>query len=271
MSQYVLEDQQEFDRLERQSKTQAYNFKKELSEFSPKKTGHLLDAGCGSGIVTRYLAERFPKASVIGCDASTDRINQAKPLGKLFKNCQFQVENLRALSFADQSLDGIVCRFVLEHLNGEQQREVIREFFRCLKPGGKLCLIDIEGYLYNVYPQTPLMSELFHVLDQANSVDLKIGKKLPNLVNAQGFSHLQWKIETHDFQGEAKQVESQLIRERFDQTLPALTQLLGSLEKAKKFTDEYLTVLNRPDAVLFYNKFIVQAEKPKLKSLKLVR
>ena len=37
----------------------------------------ILDAGCGSGVVSRYLATHFPTSRVIACDFSALRIAQA--------------------------------------------------------------------------------------------------------------------------------------------------------------------------------------------------
>ncbi len=46
------------------------------------------------------------------------------------------ISSLRALCFRDESFDAVLCTQVLEHL--EWPRESVAEFFRVLKPGGRL-------------------------------------------------------------------------------------------------------------------------------------
>ena len=46
------------------------------------------------------------------------------------------ISSLHALCFRDESFDAVLCTQVLEHL--EWPRESVAEFFRVLKPGGKL-------------------------------------------------------------------------------------------------------------------------------------
>ena len=129
MSNYVLENTKEFERLEKQSQNEAYDYRAELRGFTPKETGRILDAGCGSGVVARYLAQLYPNASISGCDASIDRVTQATILAQDIPNLKFRVENLNQMTSQNSSYDAIVCRYVLEHLPEEACATTLQEFY----------------------------------------------------------------------------------------------------------------------------------------------
>ena len=270
MKRYVLENVKEFERLEKQSQHQTYNYQLELSRFLPKETGTILDAGCGSGVVSRYLANLYPAAQVVGCDFSEQRVAQATNFIHSVKkdqtsNLKFIAQNLTQLTFDSSSFDGVVCRYVLEHMSNEDASRALKEYYRCMRPNGKLCVIDIDGLIYNLYPKTPLLESSFNAIKNITGLDLNIGRKLPSLVEDAGFSNTKWEIETLQFQGESLESEIQLIRERFDQAMPAMIAAIGSELKTKQFVEEYFECLKMPGAVLFYNKFMITAEKSVLK------
>ena len=265
MNKYVLENSCEFDRLETQSRVAAYDFVKELSFFKPKETGNILDAGCGSGIVSRHLAERYPHSKILGCDFSDDRVRTAIEKGAQIPNLRFQTENLLRLSFDNNHFDGIVCRYVLEHFNENDRTKVLLELFRSTKPNGILNAIDVDGLLYNLFPQTDLVSGVLAKLSLERPIDTFVGRKLPRLVQLAGFTNIHYKIETHTFQGETLKVEFNQLKSRFSQLMPFLKTFIGAEKIAETFVAEYLNCLKLPGAVLFYNMFSVVGTKPNLK------
>jgi 2-polyprenyl-3-methyl-5-hydroxy-6-metoxy-1,4-benzoquinol methylase len=104
-----------------------------------------LDAGCGTGTLTRFLAEKG--CSIIGVDAAPQMIEMARertqhhPQRELM---QFEVAGrdsvgtIERLSNATASLDGILCSSVLEYMPDAEQ--LVGEFARVLKPGGMLLI-----------------------------------------------------------------------------------------------------------------------------------
>jgi 2-polyprenyl-6-hydroxyphenyl methylase/3-demethylubiquinone-9 3-methyltransferase len=99
-----------------------------------------LDAGCGTGVLARALAERG--CSVIGVDASPGMIEVAKSSlsarGHVSSgNPVFEViETIERLDFEGADFDGVVCSSVLEYVN--EPDKAIGQFHRILKPGGVL-------------------------------------------------------------------------------------------------------------------------------------
>ena len=75
----------------------------------------VLDAGCGEGFVTRYLAQQNPALRLTGMDLSKEAIAYAQDhFGHL---AHFRTGSLYKLPFSDNSFDLVVCSEVLEHLD----------------------------------------------------------------------------------------------------------------------------------------------------------
>jgi SAM-dependent methyltransferase len=99
------------------------------------------DAGCGPcGDVTGFLFGIG--LNVIGVDISPRCIalaREEKP------DIRFEVINLRSLAFADASIDGIVAYYALHYEPAAVLTGVVREFFRVLRPGGKVLVVVKQG------------------------------------------------------------------------------------------------------------------------------
>ena len=98
----------------------------------------LLDAGCGRYL--RFCHEFSSIADVVGVDleSSFDTDNRHKP---------FAVRgDIGALPFPTAHFDMVISRSVVEHL--EDPPHVFREFFRVLRPGGKVIIITPNKYDY---------------------------------------------------------------------------------------------------------------------------
>jgi len=258
---YVLEHAGEFDRLERQSALPSYDYLVELQGLDVEDGAHILDAGCGSGVVSRYLANTFPNAEVTACDMTASLLHEARQQAHGIGNLRFFEQNLKSLSFDDASFDLIVCRFVLHHQSAEGRELILSELVRVLKPGGRIIVIDIDGVVLNLYPQTAKVSEGLNKIAAAQEIDLFAGRKIPHLFFKAGLTSISWKVQTVDFQGETKQSELQIMRERFTNAAEFLQRVIGDAEALDAFKKEYLECLERDDSVGFFNKFIVSAVK----------
>lgn len=88
----------------------------------------VLDLGCGTGFVARYLTERG--AEVVGVDASRASLLRARARGftRVYEACG------ETLPFEGGQFDAVVCLDVLEHIDDDLR--VIREAYRVLQPEG---------------------------------------------------------------------------------------------------------------------------------------
>jgi 2-polyprenyl-6-hydroxyphenyl methylase/3-demethylubiquinone-9 3-methyltransferase len=97
-----------------------------------------VDAGCGTGTLSRWLAERG--CAVLGVDAAPKMIDSAATLANSRTGpgtLRFQqVETIARLTLDSHSADGILCSSVLEYVTDPEA--CLAEFARVLRPRGIL-------------------------------------------------------------------------------------------------------------------------------------
>lgn len=107
-----------------------------LKNFNFKKA---LDAGCGPGLFTFFVAEKFPESQIVGYDISHEDIEKCEKEKheKKINNVTFHRTSLLELS-DEEEYDFIYSIDVLEHIKGN--KKVIKNIYNALKPGGTLYL-----------------------------------------------------------------------------------------------------------------------------------
>lgn len=120
-----------------------------ISKLLPDTAKEILDAGCGRGVISRYLARRYSRARVtaIDSDSHMQEINEriAKRSGLL--NCAFEVADLNEYQKRN-TFDLIVSVDNLEHI--EDDVSVLMKLYDSLVPGGSL-VIHVPHY-YRRWP-----------------------------------------------------------------------------------------------------------------------
>ena len=96
----------------------------------------ILDAGIGTGIMSKYIIEKSPDARMYGLDSSPDMI---KYIGD--ERIVARVGDLKNMPFIDNLFDIVILRSVLHHCVGYTSN-VVEEARRVLKPGGKIIVCE---------------------------------------------------------------------------------------------------------------------------------
>ena len=91
----------------------------------------VLDAGCGAGRMSRYLADR--SLSVQGVDLSPGMVSMAR---RDHPDLGFSVASLTALPFPDDYFAGVLLWYSTIHTPFDGQRGIYEEVARILRPGG---------------------------------------------------------------------------------------------------------------------------------------
>ena len=107
----------------------------------------VLEIGCGSGAVTRALAERIaPDGKVIALDACAPLLPIARGLASeagLGNFIEFRHGDCRDLPFSDASFDVTLAVTTLSHVPNAER--ALREMVRVTRPGGRIGIFDMDG------------------------------------------------------------------------------------------------------------------------------
>lgn len=117
-----------------------------------KKSDLLLEAGCGTGRMTRQLSPTVRELVAMDFSFESLRVNRCKLQAAGITNVHLIQGDLCRLPFADSAFDRIVSCQVLEHVPGPEARAAaVTGLGRVLQPGGTLAL---SAYKHSLLTRT---------------------------------------------------------------------------------------------------------------------
>ena len=152
----------------------------------------VLDAGCGFGALSFDIAI-MKNARVVGVDISDSSLELASRINEELARIlpvspvEFISGDIYNMSLPADSFDFVIARFLFQHLDAPGK--ALAEMIRTVKPGGYVCLIDIDDQLEIQYPDLEEDVEglyrSFRLLQKLENGDRMVGRKLTNyLYNA---------------------------------------------------------------------------------------
>ncbi len=133
---------------------------KQFAFMGLKPNMKVLDAGCGSGAVTRLIARRVFPGEVVGLDIDPMFIEEAKrhAESESIDNIRFEIGNIEDLNYDDSYFDLSYCRFVLMHLN--DPLKAVSELKRVTKKGGSVAAAEPDDGSVVFFPTLPKFEDL---------------------------------------------------------------------------------------------------------------
>jgi ubiquinone/menaquinone biosynthesis C-methylase UbiE len=117
-----------------------------ISLLELKEDDRILDLGCGTGVLTRMIADRLnPEKGGLsmGIDAAAGMIGIARKKREA-PACRFEIAAAEDLPFEDASFDSIVSSLFFHHVPLDLKKKALSEAFRVIRPGGKLIIADMH-------------------------------------------------------------------------------------------------------------------------------
>jgi ubiquinone/menaquinone biosynthesis C-methylase UbiE len=111
-----------------------------LAEVPFPQDAQVLEVGCGTGVLTRRLAQWPGVRSVVGVDPAQSLLAQARKAAAGLPNVSFREADGRSLPFEDRAFDTVVFDSTLSHVPGPER--ALAEAFRVLRPGGHVAAFD---------------------------------------------------------------------------------------------------------------------------------
>lgn len=153
----------------------------------------ILDLGCGTGEITRRLADRYPQATITGVDILEGNLAIARATSTQYAGrVRYETGDAFALAHADAAFDLVVCRHLSQAV--PDFGRVLDEIGRVLRPDGWLHLLS-EDYAMLRMPRGARDPDRFWVhlaLPYLESIgcDGRIGRHTPPLLEARGYARI---------------------------------------------------------------------------------
>ena len=193
------EAENEISRLESQARVRWPQEVVVLRNAGLKVGTRIADIGCGSGIITEYLANEVGASGlVVGIENNEKLFNLAKTRNAKFKQVQIINNDAgRLVEIEDNNFDFVYARFILQHL--PDPNKLLTEANRILKPGGKLIVMDADDSLFHITPYHKEMSEFLSEVSKGQAKyggDRNIGHKIPCMLFDARYSNINTSVYT---------------------------------------------------------------------------
>ena len=150
-----------------------------IKKYIPKE-GHILDLGCGFGILSNLLAIESDKRIVHGVDISKKRIYEAKKTINNRNNINFDCDSL--IGGCHSAIDlkqynSIIMSDFMHHLDIKEQKDILKLIYENISDNTQLFILDVNKN----------KSIKYHL---ANTADLLLNRKKSNFRSTTDWSRL---------------------------------------------------------------------------------
>jgi len=200
----------------------------------------VIDVGAGCGVSTADIARLVaPGGRVFAVDPSAALLDQARAFTHdqgVGHQVDIRVSDGRALPFG-AAFDAAVCHWVLLHV--DEPERVVAEMKRVTRRGGRVLSVEIDLETAMVHPgEREVTRRILHFACDRH-IDAWIGRRLPGIFGAAGFSEVVVHPLLMVDQGSEDRVWLEWLIERADSALEAAvitrddhTAWTGRLEQA---------------------------------------
>ena len=166
-----------------------------LDSISPHMT--ILDVGCGPGTITADFAALVPGGHVVGLEHAPEVLDQARntAVERGLKNVKFEVGDVHALEYPNDTFDIVHAHQVLQHLSDPIR--ALREMCRVVKPSGIVAARDTDFSSMAWYPDVSGMNEwrdLYIRVARSNGGEPNAGRQLHAWARKAGFDRDRMKV-----------------------------------------------------------------------------
>jgi ubiquinone/menaquinone biosynthesis C-methylase UbiE len=226
----------------------------------------ILDLGCGSGEITRRLAQRYPQAQLLGIDILESNLVPARVLNAPFgERVRFVQGDAFALDLGDASFDLVVCRHLSQAVPDFPR--VLAEIDRVLRPGGWVHLLS-EDYAMLHFPMALGDPDAFWqdaVLRFMAGLgcDGRIGRHTPPLLHRLGYGALAADVVVVDTERVPRATFAGILRAWGDGFSGALAESSGrAVAEVRAVFEAMAVAIETPPEYAAWHVPIVSARKP---------
>jgi Methylase involved in ubiquinone/menaquinone biosynthesis len=263
---YLMESEDETVRLD--VKTDPEALRRQALWCGVKPGMRILDVCCGPGRTTSLLSEMIqPGGNIVGIDFSKERIIYAKEHYGDKEGIEFHLQDLRQSMEWLGEFDLVWVRFVLEYFRKEAL-DIVKRIKNCVKPGGHLCLIDLDYNCLNYYelpePMAAILPRIMNAIDEQYNFDTYVGRKLYSFLYDNGFENIEVELMAHNLiYGDIKEKDKFNLTKKIEIAIQRVNPLFRDYPGgAKKFYADFIKYLADPRRFTYTPLLLCKGEKP---------
>lgn len=227
----------------------------------------ILDAGCGTGEISRRLSHLFNEAQLCGVDVIEAHLIRARARCAEFgSRVRFEQRSIFHLGLPEASFDLAVCRHVLQAV--PQAERAVAELVRVTRPGGWIHLIP-EDYMMIHFEQREDDPDDFwcavpRQYGAAIGTDLRIGRRAYGILRRLKLVDIAIDYVVVDPLRVPRSTFASIWhawRDGFVEAIATHTAL--SREKALRHFEEMITTIEDPDAYAVWHVPVVSGRVPR--------
>jgi ubiquinone/menaquinone biosynthesis C-methylase UbiE len=243
---YAIHSSEECERLELQARLA--DIEGHLRHLPVSPRDRVLDAGCGSGAISRLIARTYPQADVIGVDLREQYLEfaRARARAENIQNLMFRAADVFDLPFPAATFDVVWTKYLLQWL--KEPKRALEELKRVTRPGGIIVSCDFASFAVDHFPVTPEFNrQARHVISAL--VDCDIGRKVAAMMISLGLREVNVETETDKIFTVIGRIDAER-RWNWERQLQAahlyLVQIIGSEADADQFVVDFLRNYDDP-------------------------
>lgn len=174
-------------RLESRAKDHVFSrlFFKYAAQLDLPESAQVLEVGCGTGAMTRFLAQRDGfSGKAYGVDQSAAFIEAANCFARdenIADRIDFMIGDVHALEFEDNHFDAVIAHTLVSHVTDPTR--VLQEMARVVKPDGTIVIFDGDySSLTYAYPDHEFGASMDSALANATFNNTHVMRDLPRLL-----------------------------------------------------------------------------------------
>lgn len=197
-NEYLMENDEEVIRLDKKTDTKVVENQALWAGIKPGM--RVADICCGSGKTTSVLYKLIqPGGIAVGVDGSKNRIEYARAHYHV-QGLEFQCKDIRESLDELGVYDFVWVRFLLEYYLANSF-DIVKNISRIVKPGGILCLIDLDHNCLNHFALSPRLERtiftIIKYLEEKANFDPYAGRKLYSHLFTLGYHDINVDVAAH--------------------------------------------------------------------------